>query len=129
MRDLLGSAPQLENAFTKRNLTDEWLVQQVVVAEQYVERVKKCLGEARLTSTAQSVLARAENDTDHLLAVMPVEDRPQGIDPIRLRYYMISKSKCEYLVSFMDDERREAEEKYGYYLAKQNEYMVILNQA
>jgi hypothetical protein len=111
MRDLLSSEPNLGNPFKEDNVTDQWLSRQTEIAEQYIEHVKKRLGEVRLTYTAHDVFARAETDTDYLLTAIPQESRLQGVDTIRLRSYMVAKKKCERLIAFMNVEQQEAKDR------------------
>jgi hypothetical protein len=116
VHNLLRSAPDLENAFTIQGVTNDWLAEQTLIADGYLEQVTTRLGEARRAAEIRNVLRQAEIDTDRWLEAIPPDVSRPAVDPYRLRSYMIAKAKRDRAVTYLDEERQRAEKAIGYHL-------------
>lgn len=81
-------------------------------AEDYCSEVNRILGSTQWGIYIRSIIGNSEGLGEHKLRSIPNDERPQNIDPLDLRRYMIAKVKCENLWAFVQSQRHEAADRY-----------------
>jgi hypothetical protein len=105
--DLLNSAPegmdneplQLGGDFVLKN----------VLAKEFVELVRRKLDPGSYRrSNFESVMHNAEVTAERRLEETPVEQRPNGIDTLALRRWVIAQMQCVCAIEFLQEQKNEA---------------------
>jgi hypothetical protein len=90
------------------DLTPDSMRSEEQMMEQFLADVVRLFADSRWTNDIRDISANADALGEHALRSTPSETRPQQIDALDLRRYMIGRAKCHQLESFFDDQRKKA---------------------
>jgi hypothetical protein len=114
---LFNGIPAEPELLPVSDLTPDNIERQRAIASEYWEAVRQALSGTQWEYTLRGIDQQGRDSADHFVRVIPINERPAGVDLLDLRQYAIVRIKCESAGAFVQAARAEATSKYRGWLS------------